>query len=100
MIGIEPSAILSFRDEYIDLSRGEQKELAQKIATKTFLIEEFLANEVDKGKITSEQFTEAKERVRMHGHCFQKALSSLVPLKKILSLPKNYTVLNIPSGCC
>jgi FAD/FMN-containing dehydrogenase/Fe-S oxidoreductase len=100
MIGIEPSAILSFRDEYIDLSRGEQKELAQKIAAKTFLIEEFLANEVDKGKVTSEQFTEVKERVRMHGHCFQKALSSLVPLKKILSLPKNYTVLNIPSGCC
>ena len=36
----------------------------------------------------------------MHGHCFQKALSSLVPLKKILSMPKNYNVLNIPSGCC
>ena len=36
----------------------------------------------------------------MYGHCFQKALSSLVPLKKILMLPKNYTVLNIPSGCC
>jgi len=100
LIGIEPSAILSFRDEYIDLSRGEQKALAQKIAAKTFLIEEFLANEVDAGRIKSSQFTDKTERLRMHGHCFQKALSSLVPLKKVLSLPANYTVLNIPSGCC
>ena len=82
------------------MSRGEQKVLAQKIAAKTFLIEEFLANEVDAGRIKSSQFTDKTERLRMHGHCFQKALSSLVPLKKVLSLPANYTVLNIPSGCC
>jgi hypothetical protein len=68
--------------------------------TKPILIEEFLANEIDKGHILSKSFTTKTERVRMHGHCFQKALSSLVPLKKILSLPENYTVLNIPSGCC
>ena len=36
----------------------------------------------------------------MHGHCQQKAVSSLVPGKKALSLPKNYTVHLIPSGCC
>ena len=100
LIGIEPSAILSFRDEYPDLCRGELKEIAQKLAKKTFLIEEFLAQEVDAGNIKSSQFTTSTERLRMHGHCFQKALSSLVPLKKILSLPTNYTVLNIPSGCC
>jgi Fe-S oxidoreductase len=64
------------------------------------LTEEFLAKELDEGRITSDSFTENVERVRMHGHCFQKALSSLVPLKKILMLPQNYTVLNIPSGCC
>ena len=100
LIGIEPSAILSFRDEYPDLCRGELKEIAQKLAKKTFLIEEFLAQEVDAGRIKPAQFTTSTERLRMHGHCFQKALSSLVPLKKILSLPANYTVLNIPSGCC
>jgi Fe-S oxidoreductase len=100
LIGIEPSAILSFRDEYPDLCRGELKEVAQKLAKKTFLIEEFLAQEMDAGKINASQFTNETARIRMHGHCFQKALSSLVPLKKILSLPSNYTVLNIPSGCC
>jgi FAD/FMN-containing dehydrogenase/Fe-S oxidoreductase len=100
LIGIEPSAILSFRDEYPDLCRGELKEIAQKLTKKTFLIEEFLAQEMDAGKINASQFTSETARIRMHGHCFQKALSSLVPLKKILSLPSNYSVLNIPSGCC
>jgi len=100
LIGIEPSAILSFRDEYPDLCRGDLKEKAKKVATRTFLVEEFLAQEMDAGKIASDSFNDQTERVRMHGHCFQKSLSSLVPLKKILSLPKNYTVLNIPSGCC
>lgn len=100
LIGIEPSAILSFRDEYPDLCRGDLKEKAKAFSSRAMLIEEFLAKELDEGRITSDSFTENTERVRMHGHCFQKALSSLVPLKKILMLPQNYTVLNIPSGCC
>ncbi len=100
IIGIEPSAILTFRDEYPELCRGELKNKAKILGSKALLIEEFLAMEMDAGRITTSMFTEKEERVRMHGHCFQKALSSLVPLKKILSLPKNYTVLNIPSGCC
>ena len=100
LIGIEPSAILTFRDEYPDLCRGNLKIKAQEIAKRTFLIEEFLANETEAGRITSNLFTDNEERIRMHGHCFQKVLSSLVPLKKILSLPVNYKVLNIPSGCC
>lgn len=100
LVGIEPSAILTFRDEYPELCRGELKEKAKQIAKRTFLIEEFLANEMEVGNISAASFTDSVERIRMHGHCFQKALSSLVPLKKILSLPVNYTVLNIPSGCC
>ena len=100
LIGIEPSAILTFRDEYPDLCRGELKAKAKNYAAKAFLIEEFLAKELEEGRISSSNFTDRQERIRMHGHCFQKALSSLVPLKKILALPENYTVLNIPSGCC
>lgn len=100
LIGIEPSAILSFRDEYPDLCHGDLKTKAKAFAQRSFLIEEFLAKELEEGRITPQSFTDKEERVRMHGHCFQKALSSLVPLKKILSMPQNYTVLNIPSGCC
>ncbi len=100
LIGIEPSAILTFKDEYPDLCSPELKVAAKKISQKVFLIEEFLAQELEKGNVKASQFTTRTERIRMHGHCFQKALSSLVPLKKILSLPQNYSVLNIPSGCC
>ncbi len=100
LIGIEPSAILTFRDEYIDLLRGELKEKAQKIAKNTFTIEEFIAKEIDKSNIKREQFTTEKKLIKVHGHCHQKALSSMTPTKKMLSLPQNYEVHQIPSGCC
>lgn len=100
LIGIEPSAILTFRDEYIDLTRDEMKTKAKALARNVFTIEEFLAKEMEEGRILSAQFSEKKQLVKLHGHCHQKAISSQVPSKKILSLPKNYEVQIIPSGCC
>jgi FAD/FMN-containing dehydrogenase/Fe-S oxidoreductase len=100
LIGIEPSAILTFRDEYLDLVPANLKASAQKIAKNTFLFEEWFAQEIDKGNIKKEQFTEEKRLIKLHGHCHQKALSSLTPSKKTMSLPKNYEVHLIPSGCC
>ncbi|MBC8153745.1 MAG: FAD-binding protein [Bacteroidetes bacterium] len=100
LIGIEPSAILTFRDEYPDLVPAELKADARRIAQHTYLFEEWLAREIDAKRITAEQFTLHTRQVKIHGHCHQKALSSLVPVKKMLSLPKNYTVQLIPSGCC
>ena len=100
LVGVEPSAILSFRDEYLDLLQGAIQKQAQKIAQHTFTIEEFLAQELDKGHIRAEQFSQESKLIKLHGHCHQKALSSLTPSKKILSLPQNYEVHLIPSGCC
>lgn len=100
IVGLEPSAILTLRDEYLDLVSEDLRSKAESLASNTFLIEEFLAFEMDNGKIDSSLFTNKKKTVRLHGHCHQKALSTLVAPKKILSLPKNYKVLNIPSGCC
>ena len=100
LIGLEPSAILTFRDEYIDLLHGEEKERAQKIAPHCLMIDEFIAQEIDKGHITADQFKQDKKLIKLHGHCHQKALASQTPTKKILSLPKNYQVQMIPSGCC
>ncbi len=100
LIGIEPSAILTFRDEYIDLADDEQLELAKKLSKNIFLIDEFIAAEIDKGNITKEQFTKEKKSIVLHGHCQQKALSSVAPSVKILSFPQNYSVETIPSGCC
>jgi FAD/FMN-containing dehydrogenase/Fe-S oxidoreductase len=100
LVGVEPSAILTFRDEYIDLLRGEAREKAKKLADNVFLIEEFLASELDSGGLTSHYFTSDSKKIKLHGHCHQKSLASMVPTKKLLSLPRNYEVQMIPSGCC
>ncbi len=100
LVGIEPSAILTFRDEYISLTRGKKQEQAKRIAQHVFTIEEFLANEIDAGRIKSGQFTKDSKLIKVHGHCHQKSLSSMVPTKKLLSLPENFKVQMIPSGCC
>lgn len=100
LIGVEPSSLLTFRDEYPDLLRGEEKEAAQKIAANTFMVEEFLAKELDANRIDLSLFREQKKLIKLHGHCQQKALSSLVPVKKILTRMGNNEVHLIPSGCC
>lgn len=97
LIGIEPSAILTFRDEYPDLVDQPLVEKAKKLASRTFTIEEFLLEALKK---SSSQFTDKKKLIKLHGHCHQKAISSMVPTKKILSMPTNYEVQLIPSGCC
>jgi len=100
LVGIEPSAILTFRDEYPDLLRGEQKISAQKIAKNSLMIDEFLVREKEKGKISEASFTNKELTIKLHGHCQQKAIASTLPTKKMLSLPGNYHVQEIPSGCC
>ena len=98
LIGIEPSAILTFRDEYLRLA--DDKESAQKLAKNVFTIEEFFKNEIDKGKINSEQFSEEKKAIKIHGHCHQKSLSSIEATFAMLNLPKNSQVTIYNSGCC
>ncbi|HZF65188.1 MAG TPA: FAD-linked oxidase C-terminal domain-containing protein, partial [Chitinophagaceae bacterium] len=100
LIGIEPSAILTFRDEYVDLADDDLFEPAKELARHVYLVDEFIAGEIDKGYITKEQFTKEKKEIVLHGHCQQKALSSVLPSYKLLSLPENYSVSTIPSGCC
>ncbi|RIV22350.1 FAD-binding oxidoreductase [Fibrisoma montanum] len=100
LVGLEPSAILTFRDEYPDLVSESLVADARRIAEHALTFEEFIAREIDARRIRPEQFTKEKRLVKLHGHCQQKAVSSLVPGKKSLSLPKNYSVQLIPSGCC
>ena len=100
LVGIEPSAILTFRDEYPDLADDSMVETAQRLAQNSFLIDDFLAREIQQGRIRTEQFTTEKRSVVLHGHCQQKALTSVAGSVRLLSLPQNYTVITIPSGCC
>jgi FAD/FMN-containing dehydrogenase/Fe-S oxidoreductase len=100
LIGVEPSAILTFRDEYPDLLRGEEKEAAKKIALHTLMIDEFLSKELDAGNIDPKKFKKLGKVIKFHGHCQQKALSTLVHVKKILTQLGGNEVHMIPSGCC
>ncbi len=98
LIGIEPSAILTFKDEYIKLAND--KDSAKSIAKHTYLIEEFIQKEIELNNITSEQFTKDQKTVKFHGHCYQKALTNQKSSFDVLNLPENYKVTIIPSGCC
>jgi Fe-S oxidoreductase len=100
LVGIEPSAILSFRDEYPDLVSGELKEKALEISRNVHTIEEFIAGAVDEGKIKKEHFVSEKKDIYYHAHCHQKSLSSEDFTEKILSIPANFIVHRVPSGCC
>ncbi len=100
LVGIEPSAILTFRDEYPDLVSDDWVMKAKELAKNTLLLEEFIAREADAKRISSSAFSSEKKLMKLHGHCQQKAISSLVAAKKALSLPENFEVQLIPSGCC
>ena len=100
LVGIEPSAILTFRDEYPDLVPDELVDAARELAKNALTFEEFIALEIDAKRILPSSFTKDPKIIKLHGHCQQKAVSSLVPSKKMLSLPTNYQVQLIPSGCC
>ena len=98
VLGIEPSAILSFRDEYRRFNM--EKDKVEMLADNSFLIEEFLSNEAAAGRINPESFTTDKREIKIHNHCHQKALSNQKVTFDILNLPVNYQVSIINSGCC
>jgi FAD/FMN-containing dehydrogenase/Fe-S oxidoreductase len=106
IIGTEPSALLTFRDEYCDFFNSnipEEKtvsESAQNMAKQSFTIEEFLQREMKNGNIKKNRFHFENKKIYFHGHCYQKALSAENPTKFILSFPENYEAVEIPSGCC
>lgn len=100
LVGIEPSAILSFRDEYPSLVSADLVEAAKALGKNALTIDEFLAKEVLKGNIHASQFTDQPKKIKLHGHCHQKAITGVAATQEILKLPKNYTLETIPSGCC
>lgn len=100
LIGIEPSTILTFRDEYPELVDARLQENAKTLAKNALMLEEFLVQEMGKGNIRNDQFTSEAKIVKLHGHCQQKAIASTLPTRKMLGLPANFTVQEIKSGCC
>ena len=98
LVGIEPSAILTFRDEYPRLA--DDKEAAIKIAKNTLTIEEFFEKEIGNGNIKASQFTEKPMKIKIHGHCQQKSLSNIKATFNMLNVPLNYSPTIMNTGCC
>lgn len=100
LVGIEPSCILSFRDEYPDLVPQEMRQRAKDLGANCLLFDEFLASEIKRGNITSDAFLDNKVEIFLHGHCHQKALVGTAKTVEMLNILPGATVHVIPSGCC
>lgn len=101
LIGIEPSCILSFRDEYPDLVPAEMRQDALALGQNCLLYDEFLMKEIAEGNISADDFEDAKMEIWLHGHCHQKALVGVDKTAKALdTLLSGVKVNVIPSGCC
>ena len=100
LVGIEPSCILSFRDEYPDLVPPEMRDDARRLASGCLLYDEFIMNEAAAGRITPEAFRSDPVEIWLHGHCHQKALVGIEKTAAALRLPAGAKVHVIPSGCC
>jgi Fe-S oxidoreductase len=98
LLGIEPSAIYTFIDEYPKLA--SYKGAAKDLATHCLTVESFLAQELKAERIHSNQFHEEKREIKFHAHCYQKALGKPIESFQILNLPQNYSVRLMNTGCC
>ncbi|MFW5966860.1 MAG: FAD-binding and (Fe-S)-binding domain-containing protein, partial [Persicimonas sp.] len=100
IVGLEPSALLTFRDEAPDLVDGELRAVADELASRALLFEEFIAGVADEGRLEGVFSSDgASETVHLHGHCHQKALVGVEATVEALSAA-GYVVETIPSGCC
>ncbi|MBI2349804.1 MAG: oxidoreductase, partial [Deltaproteobacteria bacterium] len=80
IVGLEPSCLLTLRDEYPDLLRTQASKL---VARQSFLLEEFLLTERDAGRL-SLAFKSNGRKALLHGHCHQKALVGTAPTLAVL----------------
>ena len=96
IVGVEPSCILTLRDDYLDLVPGPD---AQVVADHAISIDEFLHQLHQRDELDL-RFTDAPRRLLLHGHCHQKALVGTGPTLAVLRLPSGYEVDEIASGCC
>ncbi len=96
IVGLEPSEILTLRDEYMDLCDDESVQLAEKIAAKSFLFEEFLYTELAAGNI---QKIGNHRKIYIHDHCHTKALvgsySAVEMFKQF-----GFEPVELKTGCC
>jgi FAD/FMN-containing dehydrogenase/Fe-S oxidoreductase len=96
IVGLEPSCLLTLRDEFLVMGLGAA---AERLSKQAFLLEEFLVREVDAGRIKGPIGTLNGE-LRLHGHCHQKAFGIVPDIQNALSLIEGLDVKVIESSCC
>jgi Fe-S oxidoreductase len=96
IVGLEPSCLLTFRDELQSVIPSER---SRKVAGQAVLFEEFIAAEAEKGRFKVE-FTPTDREAVLHGHCHQKAFAAMGPVEKVLSLVPGLKVRPVESSCC
>ena len=97
VIGLEPSCLLSFRDEFLVMGLGDE---AQRLSEHAMLLEEFLAREHGAGRLRLPLVALPESHALLHGHCHQKAFDAVSPARTVLQLIPGLTVDVIESGCC
>ncbi|MCP9236304.1 FAD-binding and (Fe-S)-binding domain-containing protein [Lewinella sp. JB7] len=100
LVGIEPSAILGFRDEYPKLFRGELQARARELANHAITFDEWLFGEYTAGRVGPDDFGDEQRDIVLHVHCHEKALGEASKCAAVLSLPLNFNVTLLDSGCC
>jgi FAD/FMN-containing dehydrogenase/Fe-S oxidoreductase len=96
VVGLEPSCILSFRDEIPALVKSDA---AKKLSQLALTFEEFLAREHKAGRLNL-KLNPLKHRALLHGHCHQKAFEAFGPVQTVLGLVPELKVEPIESSCC
>ncbi|MBW8191488.1 (Fe-S)-binding protein [Neiella marina] len=98
IVGLEPSALLMLRDEFLMMHLGEQ---AQLLAKQSLLFEEFLAREKHAGRFQlALRAAATKSHVLVHGHCHQKAVGAMKSMRKALRLIPELNFSFIEASCC
>ncbi|MYA67044.1 MAG: FAD-binding protein [Gammaproteobacteria bacterium] len=97
IVGLEPSCLLSLRDEYLVMGLGPE---AEKLADNAVLFEEFFAAEHEAGRLALKLKPLAQKRALVHGHCHQKSFAVMPALNKTLALVPELEIEVIDSSCC
>jgi len=97
IVGLEPSCILTLRDEFLDLLPGEPR--AETVAEAVYTFEEYVAERAEAGAFADVTWTPEGDEMLVHGHCHQKALTGTEATERALSLP-GYRVTAVDGGCC
>ncbi|MCL7940368.1 FAD-binding protein [Halomonas sp. ATCH28] len=97
IVGLEPSCLLTLRDEFLQYGFGKE---AEALSESAFLFEEFLVRAFEAGELPLDLKPVDHPRAMLHGHCHQKAFDALRPVEQVLSWIPGLEVETIESSCC